>query len=153
MPNEPGLTEFSAAVMARLLDVSLARVGQLAKEGVIEKLPSGKYLAAAIPSYIGWLRAAAEKKNNHWSVLLEQEKYRKQKRENDVEERLVAPVQVLEDVLGKGIAAMLPVLEGLPLVMKRHFPELTGDQISLVKQGVAECRNALADVEIVLDDD
>jgi len=40
----------------------------------------------------------------------------------------------------------------LPLIMKRHFPELTGDQITLVKTAVAECRNAMADTEVKLDD-
>jgi phage terminase Nu1 subunit (DNA packaging protein) len=90
---------------------------------------------------------------HEWSVLLEQERYREKKRQNDVEEGLVAPVAVLEDVLGRGVSAMIPILDGLPLVMKRHWPEITGDQIRLVKEAIAECRNALADVEITLDDD
>ena len=66
---------------------------------------------------------------------------------------MVAPVELLEDAVGRGVAAMVPVLEGLPLIMKRHWPDISGDQIQLVKRAVAECRNALADVEISFDDD
>lgn len=88
-----------------------------------------------------------------FAELLEREKYREKKRENDLAEGLVAPVEVLENVLGKSVAAMIPVLDSLPLMVKRHWPEITGDQTQLVKQAIAECRNTLADLEIKVDDD
>ena len=69
----------------------------------------------------------------------------------DLAESLVAPVEVIEEVVEKGVAGVIAVMETLPLIMKRHFPELTGDQITLVKSAVAECRNAMADVEVQLD--
>lgn len=138
--------------MAEILDLSLARIGQLAKEGVITKRPNGRYGAKAVTQYVGWLRAQASSKSD-FSVLLEQEKYREKKRENDLAEGLVASVDVLEDVLASGVAAMIPVFENLPLMVKRHWPEIAGDQIELVKRAVAECRNALADVQLKLDDD
>jgi phage terminase Nu1 subunit (DNA packaging protein) len=43
---------------------------------------------------------------------------------------------------------MVPILETLPLAMKRAWPEITGDQIQLVKKAVAECRNEMAEAEI-----
>ena len=144
--------EITAAALAALIDVSLARVGQLAKEGVITRLPSGKYSEAAVTEYVRWLRATAERKNSDWAILLEAEKYREKKRQNDLAEKLVAPIEVLEKVVERGVAGMVPILESLPLVMKRHWPEITGDQIRLVKQSVAECRNVLADMEITIDD-
>lgn len=144
---------YTAKGLAQLLDISIARVGQLAKKGIIKKQSTGKYLPDSITRYIKWMRESSRKKVHEWSVLLEQERYREKKRQNDVEEGLVAPVAVLEDVLGRGVSAMIPILDGLPLVMKRHWPEITGDQIRLVKEAIAECRNALADVEITLDDD
>jgi phage terminase Nu1 subunit (DNA packaging protein) len=47
---------YSAKELALIIDVSLARVGQLAKEGVITKAPDGKYPNAAITQYIKYLR-------------------------------------------------------------------------------------------------
>jgi len=140
--------QFTAKMLAKMIDVSERRVNQLVVEGVITKLDGGKYGTGAVTEYIRYIKAAAEKNKGEFSSLLEQEKHRAAKRENDLAEGLVAPVSVLEDVLARGVAASIPILEGLPGVMKRHWPEITGDQITLVKQAVAEVRNVLADVKI-----
>lgn len=140
--------QFAAKTMAKMLGLSLARVGQLAKEGVITKKKNGQYSANAVTQYVAWLREKSEKKSNSYSALLEKEKHRAAKRQNDLAESHVAPVAVLEEVLERGVAAMIPILEGLPLAMKRLWPEISGDQITLVKKAVAETRNALAEVEI-----
>jgi phage terminase Nu1 subunit (DNA packaging protein) len=50
------MANMPAKIIAGLIDVSLARVGQLAKEGVITKAPDGKYPNAAITQYIKYLR-------------------------------------------------------------------------------------------------
>jgi phage terminase Nu1 subunit (DNA packaging protein) len=142
---------YTATALSKLLDLTLARVGQLAKEGVLKKRRDKRYAASAITAYVRYLREHGRKKTNY-TELLEAEKYRQKKRENDIEEELVAPVQVLEDVLERGVAAMIPILEGIPLHVKRAWPEITGDQIQLVKQAIAECRNILADLEIDLDE-
>ena len=126
----------------------MQRVGQLAKEGVIHKTIDGRYDPAMVAAYYQWKAAKSETSDQDWSELLEMEKYREKKRQNDLEEQLVAPVSVLEDVLERCVAAMVPTLESLPLLVKRHWPEVTGDQIMMVKKAVAECRNALADTEI-----
>lgn len=140
-----------AKILAQFLDVTLARVGQLAKEGVITKQPNGRYLNSAITQYIKYLRASKERHTNY-SEEIEKEKLRQLKRENDIAENLVAPVEVLERALSKAVTIAIPICESLPLTMKRHFPELTGDQITLVKKAVAEMRNAFADATIRLDD-
>lgn len=141
--------QFTAKALSKMFGISERRVNQLVVEGVITKPDGGKYGPGAVTDYIRHLKAAAVEKNKgEFSSLLEQEKYRAAKRENDLAEGLVAPVSVLEDVLARGVASSIPILEGLPGVMKRHWPEITGDQIMLVKQAVAEVRNALADVKI-----
>ena len=140
----------SAKVLARCIGVSLQRVGQLAKEGVIEKVDGGRYAPEAVQSYVKWKYESFESKDRDWSDLLEAEKYREKKRQNDLEEGMVAPVSVLAEVLERGVAAMVPVLETLPLMIKRNWPEVTGDQVTLVKKAVAECRNILCDLEIDL---
>jgi len=135
--------DFTAQTISKLLDVSLARVGQLAKEGVITKLPNGRYPADAIPQYIRWIRESSKKKNTNFT--------RKMKRDNDIDEKLVAPVSLLTDALLKAANQIVPILESLPLIMKRNWPEITGDQITLVKKAIAECRNAVADMEVDID--
>lgn len=79
---------------------------------------------------------------------IEREKLRKLRRENDIEEGQVAPVELLTEALQKRGAIIVANLESLPLLMKRHWPEITGDQITMVKKAIAECRNAIADMKI-----
>jgi len=142
---------YTATALSKIIGLTVTRVAQLAKEGVIKKRRDGKYAAAAITAYIRFIRDQPRGKTQ-FSELLEKEKYREKKRENDIEEGLVASVDELEAVLDRGVAAMIPILESLPLHLKRSWPEITGDQITLVKEAVAECRNALADLEIDLDE-
>ena len=137
--------------LANICGITRQRVGQLVKEKVITKNSKGKYSDSAITQYIEFLRNGGCESSDY-KELLEQEKYREKKRENDEAEGLVAPVELLESALGRVVSEMIPVLESLPLIIKRHFPEVTGDQIQLIKKAIAECRNSLADVEVSLDD-
>ena len=50
---------YPAKVMARLLDLTQARVGQLAKEGIITRTDTGKYPPEAIRDYVRYLRDRA----------------------------------------------------------------------------------------------
>lgn len=121
-------------------------------EGVITKNKNGRYSESAITQYIEFLRKG-QREDSDYREMLEREKYREKKRENDIAEGLIAPVELLEDAVGRGVSAMVPILEGLPLIMKRYWPEISGDQTQLVKRAVSECRNTLADVRISFDDD
>ena len=85
-------------------------------------------------------------------IEIEREKLRKLRRENDVEEGQVAPVALLTEAIQKRGAIIVANLESLPLLMKRHWPEITGDQITMVKKAIAECRNAIADMKIEMDE-
>lgn len=64
-----------AKILAGFLDLSVARVGQLAKEGIITKMPNGRYPNAAITEYIKFIRAP---KDNS-AVINLQEEYLRQK--------------------------------------------------------------------------
>ena len=148
MASEP---EFPAKTIAKLLDVSLARVGQLAQEGIITRLPNGRYPADAIPEYIRFIRdGRGRRRDQDIAAQVEKEKLRKLRRENDIEEARVAPVELLTEAMQKAGAIIVANLENLPLLMKRHWPEITGDQVTMVKKAVAECRNAVADMKIDL---
>jgi phage terminase Nu1 subunit (DNA packaging protein) len=146
--------DLTQKAIAGICDVSPTRIRQLVAEKAITKNARGKFSESAITEYIRFLRRShseTKKQEKSDRDLLDQEKYRAQKRENDLADGLIAPVEDLGRALEKGVAAMIPVLEALPLNMKRLFPELTGEQVQLVKQAIAECRNSLADLEIDLD--
>ena len=147
------------AEIAQHLDIDARHVRRLIKQGV---LPAGKGhggldLDACRLAYIRYLRGVQtgkvkEKKDDKdepdTAAEIEKEKLREIRRKNDIEESLVAPVVLLTDALVKCASKMKPILESLPLLLKRHWPEITGDQITLVKKAIAECLNAIADMEI-----
>lgn len=97
-----------------------------------------------------WLLVSSS--DEDFTQLLDEERHRKLKRENDIEENLIAPVSLLTEALEKGASQIVPILESLPLEMKRRNPALTGSDIHLVKKSIAKCRNAIADIEIDLND-
>ena len=147
------IDSLTAQELATLLDVSLVRIGQLRKEGVIETLPGAKqYPAEAITRYVRFIKGGHKGGSGNLADEIEREKLRKLRRENDIEEGQVAPVALLTEALQKAGAIIVANLESLPLLMKRNWPEITGDQVTMVKKAVAECRNAVADMKIDLDD-
>jgi len=155
--------------VASHLDLSDRRVRGLVQSGIFppSKGPTGYDLDGCRLAYIRYLRGLQSGQvrpsqegqdgeqgadASNYAALLEQEKWRRAKRENDVEEGLVAPVSLLTDALQKAGGIIVATLESLPLLMKRHWPEITGDQITQVKKAVAECRNAVADMKIDMED-
>lgn len=138
--------------LAELCGVTPRRIRQLVAEGTITKGKDGRYTEAAVTQFIRYVRDNVQD-DSAYRELIDKERYREKKRVNDIAEKLVAPVGVIEEVVGKGVKALIAVLETLPLIVKRHFPEITGDQVQLVKTAVAECRNIMADVEVNLDED
>ncbi len=147
------------------LDLTPRRVRGLVKDGILpsSKGPGGYDLDACRIAYIKYLRGVSsgqvrecdseELDDRDYSALLEKEKHREKKRQNDLEEQKIAPVSLLTYALEKSANQIIPILESIPLVMKRNWPEITGDQITLVKKSIAECRNIIADSELTLSDD
>ena len=151
--------------IAEHIDLTERHVRRLLKDGILPPSKAGGYdVDACRQSYIRYLRGVQSgqikqqpeqieegQQSGNPVDLLEWEKYRKAKRENDEAEGLVAPVALLTDALQKAGAIIVANLESLPLLIKRHWPEVTGDQITMVKAAVAECRNTIADMQIDLD--
>jgi len=133
--------------IAWLVRLSPGRITQLRDAGIIHANPDGSYPLEAAREY--WKFKEDEGKSDV-PVLeeLDRERLRKLKRENDIEEGLVAPVSLLTDALQKSGSIIIANLESLPLIMKRNWPEITGDQITMVKKSIAECRNAITDMEV-----
>lgn len=84
-------------------------------------------------------------------ALLAKEQRRKLERENNLAQKEVAPLSVFTDALLRRANKAVPILESLPLEMRRQNPALTGHDISLVKKSIAGMRNYLAEIRI--DDD
>ena len=97
--------------------------------------------------------SSQDKSNEDWTNLLEEEKYRKLKRENDIEDQLVAPTSLLTEAIEQLAAQVIPILDAMPMKMKRANPSLSGHDIMLVKKSVAECRNIIAKVKVMEIDD
>ena len=144
------------------LDLSSRWVSKLTKDGVLpsSKGRGGYDLDACRVAYIRYLRGvttgqvteSGEKKDDeNYSDLLEFERYREKKRQNDIEEQKIAPVSLLTDALLQAGNQIIPILESLPLIMKRNWPEITGDQVTLVKKAIAECRNTIAGSELKIE--
>lgn len=87
------------------------------------------------------------------NVQLEREKLRKLRRENDMQEELVAPIDILTKAISSLASQVVPILDALPMEMKRRNPNLTGHDIHLVKKSIAKCRNLVASVKVEIDDD
>lgn len=64
------------------------------------------------------------------------EQTRKLQRENDLAEKEIAPVSILTEAVTRMVAQMIPLLDALPLDMKRPNPNLTGHDIMLVKKSI-----------------
>ena len=142
------------------LDLSSRWIRKLVKEGILpsSKGRGGYDVDACRMAYIRYLRGVSsgqvsdpgdgDEESQDYSALLEKERYREKKRLNDEAERLVAPVALLTDALSQAGNIIIPILDSLPLIMKRNWPEITGDQITLVKKAIAECRNAIAESKL-----
>lgn len=147
--------------IATHLDLSSRRVRELTKDGVLpsSKGRGGYDIDACRMAYIRYLRGVTTGQVNGCTAdddddyprLLEKEKYREKKRLNDEAEQLVAPVSLLTDALHTAANQIVPILESLPLIMKRNWPEISGDEVTLVKKSIAECRNCIAESELKID--
>ena len=72
------------------------------------------------------------------------ERCRRTKRENDVAEELVAPIEDLRDALEKVSVQVASQLDALPLNLKKRCLALTARDIEFIKKEIAKCRNAMA---------
>ena len=149
--------------IAEHLDLTDRWVRKLKTDGVLPAPhgTGGYDVEACRLAYIRYLRglSSGQVKNGgedeegesgrmNYTDELEKEKWREKKRQNDLEEKLVAPVSVLTEALEKVADQVVPILDSLPLEMKRLNPKLSGHDIQTVKKAIARARNAIADVNI-----
>ena len=145
--------------VAAHLDLSDRQIRNLITTGI---LPAGRgkgglALDACRKAYIAYLRGLSSgqvQQTKQDLDLTEQrailcaEQARQKKRENDLEEKIVAPVAILTEALENVAKKMVPILDAMPMKMKRSNPSLSGHDIMLVKKSVAECRNLISKIKL-----
>jgi len=152
-PENQMTEEITAQALADLLGLSLARIGQLAKEGIISRQKSFKYLPSAITQYCQWLRQlktekAKKPEGDDFREKLIEEQHREKKRENDLADKLIAPVSMISDTIIKTGSVIMANLESLPGEMKRANPELTAHDINIVRKCISKCCQAIAESKL-----
>ncbi len=136
----------TATALGKLLGISTQHVGRLAKAGTLTKRRDGKYAATAVVQYIEYVRKGQTRSTVE--VELAAEKLRAARRDTDLAEGLVAPVELLTEALLRIAAQVVPILEGIPLTLKRQVPSLTGDEVETIRAAIAEARNVIAKTKI-----
>ncbi len=145
---------------AEHVDISARRFRVLAKTGVLptSKGRGGYNLDEVRLAYIKYLRGIAtgqvkdgdgeEASEQDYETLIEQERHRKLKRENDIADGLVAPVDQLTEALTGVLSQQVAILEAIPNNVKRKNPAISARDIEVIKKEIAKARNLAADVTI-----
>jgi len=152
--------------LAAHLDLTTRQVRTLLRSGVLPPLVprSGYDLDACRLAYIRYLRGLwsgqvkpaleeGQSDDADYKELLDQEKWREKKRENDIADELIAPVQTLTDALQKVGMQIVSNLEALPLEMKRANPKLTGHDVMVIKKSIFKCCEAISEIQLADEQD
>lgn len=90
-----------------------------------------------------------EDKEN-FTLLLEKEKWREKKRQNDEAENLIAPISLLVEALEKTGVEIIQILDMIIPNMKRRCPEFSAIQAEILNKELIKCRNLISKIEINL---
>lgn len=137
------------AKFAALVGVTQPVVSGLLARGVLTKGDAaGNWLLA----YCGQLRDSAagrERTVGQWDLDTERARLAsaqadKIEMENAVRRGELAPVAILESVLTRAGSIISATLEAIPATLKRRFPSLTADDVTVIRKELASARNAMA---------
>ncbi len=76
------------------------------------------------------------------------ESHRKLKRENDLEEGLLAPIDDLRTATAEVAAQIAPILEGILPQLKNRNPVLTARDCEFIEKEIARAKNAIAGIYV-----
>lgn len=107
-------------------------------------------------NYLNYLRARAkgiiqdeeDTDKKDYQQLLDKERWRKMKRSNDLEERLLVPIVEMDEKIEKLASEIIPILQTIVPNIKRQFPELTGDQALIIEESITSCLNKISEIEL-----
>ena len=160
MTDNTGLV--SVDVIARLFDLTVRRVQQLAKAGIIPRGKRDQYpLAASVQGYIRFLKGDKAQQEAFLDVEVDVNRARVANLHIDTEikrlkkeelERRNAPIDVIAWVLGQVSGQISPLLEAIPLKVSRRVPGLSATEIEIITREIIKAQNAAAAVTIKLDE-
>lgn len=76
------------------------------------------------------------------------ERIETQKLKNAGLRQRLGPISIINDLLAKCASSINAILDSLALTMKRKIPRLTAKEVEIVRAEVAKAQNAIADVEV-----
>lgn len=147
--------------VARHLDISSTYVSKLVKAGIISppKKETGYDLEQARVAYIRSLRGSGSgnkgpklvgengiKEPSTYRELLDLEKWRTEKRENDIADGLVVPVSQVSVSIGLIVSEIRPLLESLHEVVRRSHPGIGTPALEAVQRAAASVSESIGSV-------
>lgn len=140
--------KLTQARFAQLVGVTQPAVSSLIARGVIA---AGDTAGNWLLSYCGHLREEAAGRAASDGLDLASERARlaaaqadKLEMELAVTRAELAPVVVIEQVLVRAGVKVAAVLDAVPDTLKRQLPDLSDDQVDIIRREIARARNAVA---------
>lgn len=84
---------------------------------------------------------------------LTKEKADSQKLKNEIGRREVAPVSLMTTSIARQAASAVAILASLKLTIRRRLPHLKNTDLDIIEMETARARNAIADMELIFDED
>lgn len=149
---------------ANLFNITVRRIQQLAKDGIIPKSGRGRYpLIGAVKGYVGYLQTL--RLSNEPIVPSDkdldpvQEKARLD-RERRIYQAVVTemklgeliPIELIGFVMARVGAEIAAILESLPAKVKKNYPKMTAAQVNVIKKEIAKARNSVVNIHERVDE-
>lgn len=83
-------------------------------------------------------------KHESYNDLLQKEKWRKEKRQNDEADRILAPISEITETLAKVAGEIRPKLESIPPEIARSCPDLSKRTHEIIKRVITSSLNSIA---------
>lgn len=143
---------FTQKAFGELVGISQPAVSELLSRGVLSENQSG---GEWLISYCSHLREQAAGRAAAGDLDLATERARlareqadKIAMQNAVTRGELAPVVLIEEVLTKAAAKVAGLFDAIPGLVRRRFPELPADTISLIGGEIAKVRNVVAGMSL-----
>ena len=148
---------------ADLFNISVRRIQQLAKDGIIPKVGRGRYpLIGAVKGYVGYLQTLGLSSEPivppdedldpvQEKARLDRERRIYQAVVTEMKLGELVPIELIGFVMARMGAEIAAILESLPAKIKKLHPKLTASTIHMFKKEIVKARNASVNVVETVD--
>jgi len=150
--------------LADHIDLSPQQVHNLTKRGILppSKGRGGNDLDLCRIAYIRYLRGVKKgqiEQSTSQDINIDRERalnLRADTRLKELKEAQIrkelAPIQLLELVLGKTCAQISATLEAIPLKVKRRVPKLSNAEVEIIRREIIKCQNVASESTLNIDE-